>query len=138
MYFRRETAKYVPNYCTLRITLTLFLFRVLFLKSCLKLLTILGAETSKSYLDSSSTLRDILATTVKLNMEENRSNTWSWTDRLNDVDFITSDVTVEHLFKQFSKYYKSIHYRWEMKFNFIDCRVVSIPSVILQLRWVDH
>ena len=75
MYFRRETAKYVPNYCTLRKTLTLFLFRVLFLKSCLKLLTILGAETSKSYLDSSSTLRDILATTVKLNMEENRSNT---------------------------------------------------------------
>ena len=80
-------------------------------------MTILGAETSKSYLDSSSTLRDILATTVKLNMEENRSNTWSCTDRLNDVDFITSDVTVEHLFKQFSKYYKSIHHRWEMKFN---------------------
>ena len=99
-------------------------------------MTILGTETSKSYLDSSSTLRDILATTVKLNMEENRSNTWSWTDRLDDVDFVTSDVTDEHLFKQFSKYYKSIHYRWEMKFNFMNYGVVSIPSVMLQLRWI--
>ena len=67
-------------------------------------MTILGAETSKSYLDSSSTLRDILATTVILNMEENRSNTWSWTDRLNQVNFVTfvaSDVIVEHPIEQF-------------------------------------
>ena len=67
-------------------------------------MTILGAETSKSYLDSSSTLRDILATTVILNMEENRSNTWSWTDRLDQVNFVTfvaSDVIVEHPLEQF-------------------------------------
>ena len=76
MYFQNGNYKICSQLLHIKNnTHIVFLFRVLFLKSCLKLLTILGAETSKSYLDSSSTLRDILATTVKFNMEENRSNT---------------------------------------------------------------